>query len=101
MDTSNHLPKLNIENYENTFPNVNSLQSGSTKKHMIPLNRKKQINGVVEVIDISDKYISHINHIKNLHNISAEILDNIEDLEINKIKKIITYYEKIIEIIRA
>jgi hypothetical protein len=85
----------------NPYSNTNSLESGTTKKHMIPLNNKKQINGVVEVIDISDKYVNHINHIKNLHNTSAEILDNIEDLEINKIKKIITYYEKIIEIISS
>ena len=62
------------------------------------LNRKTQINGVVEVIDISDKYI---NYIKKLHNTSGEILDNIADLEIDKIKTIITYYEKIIEIIHS
>jgi hypothetical protein len=73
-------------------------ESGTTKKHMIPLNRKKQVNGVVEVIDISNKYIDYI---KKLHNTSGEILDNIEDLEINKINKIITHYEKIIDIINS
>ena len=73
-------------------------ESGSTKKHMIPLNRKKQVNGVVEVIDISDKYI---NYIKKLHNTSGEILDNIKDLDIDKINKIIINYEKIIDIINS
>ena len=85
MELSNLLPKLNTV----------------TKEHMIPLNRKKQINGVVEVIDISDNYINHINHIKNLHNTSGEILDNIKDLEIDKINKIIINYEKIIDIINS
>lgn len=73
-------------------------ESEATKKHMIPLNRKKQVNGVVEVIDISDKYI---NYIKKLHNTSGEILDNIKDLDIDKINKIIINYEKIIDIINS